>query len=563
MSNRTAGVIEPASFTTRVQSAAARLTQQRVLERLFAKDSTLWSSDAEMQRAIRNRLGWLTILPVMEQRLDEILEFARQVRQAGFTHALLLGMGGSSLFPEVCRWTFGISPGWLDLLILDTTDPSAILAAQRRAPLDRTLFLVSSKSGSTPEVNALCEYFYDQVQAIRGQAAGEQFVAITDVGTSLEALAAQRAFRAVFSHGPTTGQDVGGRFSAVTCFGLVPAALMGIDVRRLLEQEMQMLARCRSDTPAADNPAAQLGLTLHEAYSQGRDKVTLAPSSTLARFSAWAEQLLAESTGKCGQGLVPVDGEPVRSASAYPSDRLFVELQLASKPDEPLARHIEACARAGHPTIRFQWQDVYELGGEAVRWFLATAIAAWAMEINPFDEPNVQESKDRTKEMLARYVTAGAFPVEPPPIGDHADAVTKFLRQAREGDYLALLSFLPRTPEIDQAVDSLRTQLAQRLSIATTLGYGPRYLHSSGQLHKGGSDRGLFLVLTADDPLDVAIPGTPYTFGVLKQAQALGDVQALTAHQRRVLRVHFGAEPLAALRQLTRAITKHQIPSTK
>ena len=540
----------PPNFSASRDNAIQQFTSQQLIPRLWAKDVTVWSAQPAEQEAIRNRLGWLSISSVMARECARIETIADSIRRDGFTHALLLGMGGSSLFPEVCRGIFGVESGWLDLAVLDSTDPSAILAAQQRAPLERTLILVSSKSGSTIEVSTLCDYFYEEVRKVRGAQAGRQFIAITDEGTPLEALATQRNFREIFVHGADSGQDVGGRFSALTYFGLVPAALIGMNIRRFLDRAESMKARCQADVPLAENPGVQLGAFLSVAAASGKDKVTLAFPEKIAPFGAWVEQLVAESTGKSGKGLVPIDREPILKPAQYPADRVFVELQLEGHVDEALARAMAACEKAGHPVIRLRWEDTYDLGGETMRWAIATALAAWTMQINPFDEPNVQESKDRTKEVLTHYVKEGAFPAEPPQTGDQAAAVTNVLRQAREGDYLALLSFLPRTPEIDQAVESFRMQLAQRLPIATTLGYGPRYLHSSGQLHKGGSDRGLFLVLTADDPVDVAIPGKPYTFRVLKQAQALGDVQALIAHQRRVLRVQLGAEPLKALRQL-------------
>lgn len=557
----------------RLASVLDRLAKQRVIERLWDKDAGLWSDQPDVQRAIRNRLGWLSIASVMEARVEEILGEATRIKDAGFTHALLLGMGGSSLFAEVCRYTFGVAPGWLDLTVLDSTDPRAITTAAQQAPLARTLIIVSSKSGATTESNTLGDYFYDQFRTLTGERAGEHCLAITDAGTSLETLAAQRRFRRAFVHGPTTGQDVGGRFSALTCFGLVPAALMGVDIRRLLARAQEMLAGCAPTVPPADNPAARLGACLGEAAASGRDKITLLCAKPLARFGVWVEQLVAESTGKSGQGLVPIVGEPLRDPAAYGPDRLFVELQLATEPDAALAGAVEALIKAGFPVVRLQWRDRDDLGAEVLRWFLATAVAGWLMQINPFDEPNVQESKDRTNALLARYAREGTLPDEPPLFTDqgiqvygdpgHAagrsldEAVQYWLKQIQPGDYVAVASFLPRTPALDETAQVLRRRLAEATGAATMLGFGPRYLHSTGQLHKGGPDRAVLLFLTAEDALDVTIPGKPYPFSVLKRAQALGDYQALRERHRRMLRLHLGRTPEQGLRGLVGILHKH------
>lgn len=567
----------PETFASRVHAALERLAGEQMIQRLWAKDASLWTSDPAAQQHIRQRLGWLSIDRIMEPQLDQIQAVAQSIQHDGFTHTLLLGMGGSSLFPEVCRFTLGVTPGWLDLTLLDSTDPSAITEAAQRLPLERTLVVVSSKSGTTIESHALDDYFYERIRALTGERAGRQFLAITDAGTPLETQAKQRGFRHVFVHGPTTGQDVGGRFSGLTCFGLVPAALMGIDVRRLLAGATQMLAACQASVPPAENPAATLALALSEAWSQGRDKVTLASAASLARFGGWAEQLLAESTGKIGKGLIPIDGEPIRAAGSYQADRIFVELQLASQPDAGLAQRLEALATSGHPVVRCAWHDAYDLGGEAIRWFLATSLAAGVMRIDPFDEPNVQESKDRTKALLDHYGREGALPDEPPVLTDgtiavYGDGVAKnehsvieavraFLQQIKTGDYLAIASFLPRRRALDDAVESFRHRLADTLGVATMLGYGPRYLHSTGQLHKGGPDRVLLLFLTAEDPVDISVPGKPYTFSILKQAQALGDVQALRERRRRVLRLHLGSSPREALQKLDAAFSARPLAS--
>ncbi len=575
MSRGSTQQIFPGVLQSRFTAALTQPRLHQLLTRLCDKDASLWSANPAEQQHIRERLGWLSIVSVMESQVAMIQAAAHEIRQAGLTHALLLGMGGSSLFSEVCRATLGVAAGWLDLAVLDTTDPVAIAAAQRRAPLEHTLLIVSSKSGTTTESSALGDYFYEQLRTLKGDQAGQHCIAITDAGTPLEAQARQRQFRHVFVHGPTTGQDVGGRFSALTCFGLVPAALMGIDIRRLLARAKTMLENCQPSAALSENPAAQLAACLSEAAAEGRDKVTLLCAPQLAAFGVWIEQLIAESTGKVGNGLIPIHGEPLRDTTAYSPDRLFVDLQLAAQPDREVTHTVEGLAKEGYPIVRIRWQDEYDLGSEAIRWFLATALVASLMKLNPFDEPNVQESKDRTKALLERFAREGTLPSDEPIVteGDVSvygargprsiqDALQALLQQVRSGEYVAVLSFLPRTAALDASVEAFRNRLASRLGVATMLGYGPRYLHSTGQLHKGGPDRVALLFLTAEDPIDLPVPGKAYTFSVLKQAQAIGDVQALQERKRRVLRVHLGKSPDAAMARLLKMLDKHAATSS-
>ena len=559
----------PDAFAARVRDALRNLAAQQLIQRLWKKDATLWSDSACDWPKITNRLGWLSITSVMEAQIPMIQAAAQAIRQDGLTHALLLGMGGSGLFPEVCRATFGVAPGGLDLVLLDSTDPTLIKQTQQQLPLAKTLIILSSKSGTTTETNALGDYFFEQLRGLGGEP-GRQCVAITDVGTPLEALAMSRQFRQVFLHGPQTGQDVGGRFSALTYFGLVPAALLGVDLQQLLSRAQAMLAACGPHADVSANPAAQLAVALTEGLGLGRDKLTLLCPPRLARLGVWVEQLVAESTGKQDKGLIPVDAEPLRNPASYSADRVFVELQLEGAIDQRVAGHVEVLVEHGHPVIRLRWRDEYDLGGEVARWFMATALAASLMRLNPFDEPNVQESKDRTKALLERYTQDKRLPHDEPLLidegiavfGDRSvanvrgleEALRSFLRQARAGDYLALLSFLPRTPDLDALVEALRARLADVVPVATTLGFGPRYLHSTGQLHKGGPDRGLFLFLTADDPVDLPVPDRPYTFSILKHAQALGDLQALQERQRRILRLDLGHPPQPAMSRLLKAV---------
>jgi glucose-6-phosphate isomerase/transaldolase/glucose-6-phosphate isomerase len=552
----------------RVRQAIERLAADKFLERCWRKDATLWTQDAQEQEDIRQRLGWLTVADTMRARIGELQAFAREVKAAGFTHALLLGMGGSSLFPEVCRLTFGAMPGAVDVGILDSTDPSAVRAAERRAPLGRTLAVIASKSGTTAEVAALTAYFYDRFKAA-GRVPGQHCIAVTDVGTPLETQAARLQFRRTFVLGPGTGQDIGGRFSALSYFGLVPAALLGLELDTLIDRGRQMLSRCGPKAPEQENSALRLGAALAVLAEAGRDKATFLLPASLAAFGAWLEQLIAESTGKAGKGIAPVIGEPLLEPSRYSADRLFVEIQLAGEPDLALERHARSLETLGHPIVRIRLQDRYDLGGEAMKWSLATTVAGGLMGVNPFSEPNVWESKALTKSLLEQVARERRVPARAPLASDGdlavygapsfraatvAEALAALFRSRREGDYVAVLSFLPRTADTDAALDGLRGGLAAHIGHATLLEIGPRYLHSTGQLYKGGRDAGLFLLLTAEEPDDLPIPGEPYTFGLLKQAQALGDFEAMQQKGRRILRIHLGQQPQQALLKLQRLL---------
>ena len=551
-----------------VEAVFKRLAAERALPRLWERDTSLWSRDARRQEAIRQRLGWLTIPRYMAGQTGRLRQVARELLSAGYAHALLLGMGGSSLFAEVCRKTFGLAQGAIDLTILDSTDPTAIRAHQARGPLERLCVVVSSKSGTASEVQALSAYFYEAFRAA-GRPAGDHCLAITDAGTPLETRAKQWKFRQVFAHDQDSGRDVGGRFSALTYFGLLPAAMLGLDVDILLARAIAMLDACGPSAPLEGHPAAELAAVLAAGAQTGRTRVTLLTSGALEGFGAWAEQLVAESTGKAGKGLVPIMGEPLWTPASYGRDRLFIELQLAAHPDASVRGHAQALADAGHPVARITWQDRYDLGGEVVRWELATSLLGYLMDLDPFDEPNVQESKDRTKALLAQYASTGRWEVAPPLLQDHGVSVfgsaragvsslvellTQFLQGRRAGDYCAVLSFLPRTTALDHAAAALRERLGRGLSAATMLGFGPRYLHSTGQLYKGGSDDGLFLLLSAQETSDLPVPGTDYTFGILKQAQALGDFEAMSQRQRRILRIDLGADADAGMDRLVGAV---------
>ncbi len=563
------------SLQAAVDRALGRVRTGRVLRRLWDKDPSLWPGGAASHAHIRERLGWLTISGHMIKQAAVLHRLAREVRDAGFTHALLLGMGGSSLFAEVCRETFGVTHGHVDVLVLDSTDPTAVRRAEARAPLKTQAIIVSSKSGSTSEVHALSTYFYHAIQKAGGQA-GTHGIAITDAGTPLAAQARAWNFRHLFTHGPDSGMDVGGRFSALTYFGLVPAALLGLDTKRLLQRAIRMFDRCGPEVAPALAPGAQLGAVLAASAEAGRDKMTLLCSSVTGSLGTWVEQLVAESLGKSGKGIVPIFGEPAREPAGYGNDRLFVELQVNRAVDRDLERRVKALAAAGHPVVRIRWQDRYDLGGEIAKWAVAGAVAGHLMKVDPFDEPNVQESKDRTKALLRQYVKDGQFPQELPlsaegpvtlygakargALGTVRQTLEAFLALAAPQEYVALLSFLPRLPDADEALRVLRGRLSERLQRATLLGFGPRYLHSTGQLFKGGPDGGIFLLLTAEETKDLPIPGEPYSFGVLKQAQALGDYQAMQQKGRRVLRVRLGKDVLTGLRHLSTALLGDREP---
>ena len=534
-------------ITAAVEEATHRLGGADAVRRLWGRDATLWGLAAEHQRVIANRLGWLTVVERMQEQVESLRRFADEVRGAGFRRAVLLGMGGSSLAPEVLRTTFGTRPGFLDLTVLDTTDPATVLAVDRSLDLDQTLFLVASKSGTTIETLSHLAYFWQ-----RTGGRGSQFVAITDTDTPLEALARERGFRRVF----VNPADIGGRYSALSYFGLVPAALIGLDLGALLDRAARLAEACM--TPQ-DNPGLQLGAVLAGAALAGRDKLTLVLPPELAAFGAWVEQLIAESTGKQGKGIVPVVDEPLGPPAVYGNDRLFVRLALEEVPEPP---ELVALAAAGHPVVTLPLRDPFDLGGEFFRWEFATALAGVVLGIDPFDEPNVQEAKDATARVLEEYERLGRLPE--PELVARANgvgvlgaaaasveaALREFLEQVRPGDYLALQAYLPYQPAVQAALGALRVHLRDRLRVATTLGFGPRFLHSTGQLHKGGPDTGLFLQLVSEDPEDVAIPGRPYSFGVLKRAQALGDLRALEARGRRVRRVVLQGDLAASLRHL-------------
>lgn len=517
------------------------ITGSEMVRRIWARDAKLWRSSPREAKEIAGRLGWLDVAEPMRGRAGDLVWFRREIERAGFTHAILLGMGGSSLAPEVIRGVFGSRA--LELTVLDTTDPAAVRAAEEKAEIGRTLFIVSSKSGSTIEVDSLYRYFYEKAGCN-----GRQFVAITDPGTALARRGWEKEFRRTFINPP----DIGGRFSALSCFGMVPAALLGADAGRLLDSGLAMMRRCGPRTPLSENPGFQLGRALGEAAREGRNKVTLVLPRSLETLGLWIEQLLAESTGKEGTGLIPVAGESLGRPEAYGADRIFVGVEArgggvpsgngdareAGEREERLAD----LERAGHPVIRIRMAGPHDLGGEFFRWEFATAVAGALLGVNPFDQPNVQEAKDRTRELLGRFEKSRELPGDFS--GPHMHGLHLLLSGLIAGrDYLGVLAFLPFDPRTERVVRGALDWIRDRKRVAVTFGYGPRYLHSTGQLHKGGPDSGVFIIITADSGgSDLAIPGATYTFGELERCQALGDLESLSARGRRVMRLHL-ADP--------------------
>jgi glucose-6-phosphate isomerase/transaldolase/glucose-6-phosphate isomerase len=499
----------------------------------------------------------------MQNRLSEIASVVEGVRDDGFNFALLLGMGGSSLAPEVFRKVFGAADGFLDLAVLDSTDPGAVLAFAERLDLRRTLFIVSTKSGGTVETFSFMKFFYKLVaENLGADAAGKHFLAITDPGSVLADLAREHHFRHTFLNDP----EIGGRYSALSCFGLVPAALIGMDVKRFLARAAAAEAVEFTGTEGRMNGSV-LGALLGELAAQGRDKLTFVFSPLLAPFGDWVEQLIAESLGKEGEGILPVVGERIWAPSVYGVDRLFCSIRLAG--DFVGEEELAALAEAGHPVIDIALADPFDLGGQCFFWEMATAVAAWRLAINPFDQPDVEAAKVLARKMIAEYREAGEMPAETPsltgaglsvfgvvPADQPEEALAAFLAQAKPGAYAALQAYLKPSLEMDEALQHLRMRIRDRFRLVATVGYGPRFLHSTGQLHKGDAGYGLFIQFTANDPRDTPIPdelGRPestITFGILKQAQVFGDRQALLNAGRRAIRIHLGANPAEGLLRL-------------
>lgn len=537
-------------YSQLVAHAAAKLDSDRVPARLRDHDHTLWSDDPA---EISDRLAWLTLPTDMRSALPGLYEFADAVRSAGYRHVALLGMGGSSLGPEVIRQVIGSTMAdgaYPRMLTLDSTVPDWVAAATGQVDPARTLFAVSSKSGTTTEPLTFYAYFRGLVEAALGmEAAGDNFIAVTDPGTPLAKRAESENFRRAFLNNP----NIGGRYSVLSFFGLVPAALTGVKLDRLLASAERMQARCLGDAPASENPGGWLGAVIGTMVKHGRDKLTLISTDSMAPFGLWVEQLLAESTGKNSTGVIPVAAEPLPddAGGCYGDDRFFVQLRLANDNNTVPDGAVEQLKAAGHPVAVLELADEYDLGAEFYRWEYATAVAGHVMGIHPFDQPDVQGAKDRTVSVLEQWQQDGQLPSAR---SDDGAALARLLEASRSGDYLAIMAYLPDTDAIRETVNRLRQRVMAKYGIATTMGYGPRFLHSTGQLHKGGPGSGIFLQLTQDHRSDITIPGWDLSFGVLADAQALGDLQALDDLGRRTVSVHLGNDPAGGIKRIVDAV---------
>ncbi len=541
-------------------------------ERLWAGDASLWTGGDEARW-----LGWLDIAEQQSARLGELRDFARQVHAGGFADAVLLGMGGSSLGPEVISTIFSSPAGHPRLHVVDSTDPQQVRSVAQRAAPERTLYVVSSKSGSTLEPHILMERFWHDAQAATGGRAGERFVTVTDPGSKLERLARERGFRAVFHGVP----EIGGRYSVLSNFGLVPAAACGVDLAPLLERAIEMTRACGAGVAAAHNPAVRLGVLLGEAVKLGRDKLTLVTSPPLWDLGAWLEQLVAESTGKQGKAILPIDGERLAPPDRYGEDRLFVHLRLEGETEPVQEAALQALARAGHPVVTLHLRDRHDLGAEFVRWEVATAVAGSLLGIHPFDQPDVEASKVETRKLTDAYERSGELPRETPLLEDrgiraYADprnaaelmsagqspplSLSSFLAshlgRIHRGDYFAILAYVEMSARLREPLQTLRHRVRDKKRVATCLGFGPRFLHSTGQAYKGGPNTGVFLQITCDDASDLEVPGQRYTFGVVKASQARGDFQVLADRGRRALRVHLGSDVASGLAALEEAVAE-------
>ncbi|RMF82247.1 MAG: bifunctional transaldolase/phosoglucose isomerase [Chloroflexi bacterium] len=571
------GVIERqltalSTYSDAVEETIAQLEAELANQRIWSHDGTFWKTHATTVQKINNRLGWLDVQTTIDRaRLQHLQD---TVHNEDITHVVLLGMGGSSLAPDVLHKTFGHQAGFPAFLMLDSTDPAYIKAIEEAIDIRKTLFLVASKSGGTLETLSFFKYFYQQT----GEN-GAQFIAITDPGSGLEALAKEKNFRDIFLN-PV---DIGGRYSALSYFGMVPAALMGLDLERLWAEADRMMLACAKNIPAKLHPGIWLGAVMGVLAKEGRDKISIFTTSSIASFGAWAEQLIAESTGKEGRGIVPVVGATVGNPHDYNTDRLFVYLRVADDADvDEMDAGVRTLREAGHPRLTFRLDDKYAIAGEFFRWEYATAVAGKLLDINPFDEPNVTESKNNTSRLLEYFEAHGSLPQSEPIFTEdgvslyvseqemnrlselcsqhnyNSDEMTSLLAAqingTRAGDYFALLAYVPMTDEIDAMLSDIRRRLRHTTKRAVTVGYGPRFLHSTGQLHKGGPNNGVFIQITHDDAIDLAIPGAPYTFGILKTAQADGDLESLNNKNRRVMRLHIQGDIVQGLQKLVAAI---------
>jgi len=543
--------IKDEKLNTTIAQIRSKLSEEKIIERIWSKDHTVWNDNPD---EISNRLGWLDSVETTSKAISEIKAFVQSVINDGFTHALLMGMGGSSLAPEVFRLTFGVKEGYLDLAVIDSTHPEAVKEFSDKLEAGKTLFIVSTKSGGTVETISFMKYFYNKTLTELGaENAGRHFVAITDPGSGLEEMAKELNFRKIFLNEP----HIGGRYSALSLFGMVPAALVGIDLNDVLTKTQTMVEECKNNE---NNSAAELGIILGALTNEGIDKVTFITSPEIKYFGAWVEQLVAESTGKNGKGILPVDLEEVLASEFYSKDRLFVYMKM--KNDSTYDTQINALKDAGFPILEIELGDVYDLGREFFRWEFATVIAGWSLGIQPFDQPNVESAKVVARKMMSEYKEKGELPELKPTFTEGGisvsgniksdnlkDTLNEFLQNIIEGkSYVAIHAYLKPGKETTKQLQSIRTAIQKKYKVATTVGYGPRFLHSTGQLHKGDAGNGLFIQIIGDPKEDLPIPDKPksnkssISFGVLIKAQAMGDREALVQNNRNVITIDLGQE---------------------
>jgi transaldolase/glucose-6-phosphate isomerase len=561
----------PESLAATVKSTIGEWQSGGKMKRLWDRDASLWTGTDES-----NWLGWLDIVEEQSAQQEQLQKFAKEVQTRGFEHILLLGMGGSSLCPEVLRMTFGHIPHFPVLHVLDSTDPAQVKAFEHQIDIAKTLFIVSSKSGSTLEPNIFKQYFFERTkQTLGGREAGGHFIAITDPGSKMQQVAEGDKFLHVFFGRPS----IGGRYSALSNFGMIPAAAMGLDTRKFLSRAAEMVRACGPGAAVQENPGAALGIILGAAANAGRDKVTIITSPGISDLGAWLEQLLAESTGKIGKGIIPVDRERLGSPDVYGNDRLFVYLHLENDAHTDQDAKLDALEKAGQAVVRISMPDIYDLGAEFFRWEIATAVAGAIIGINAFNQPDVEASKLATRSLTSEYEKTGSLPSEKPFFEDSGiklfsdekntgelerlatdksvDGYFKaHLSRIKAGDYFAVLAYIQMNAEHEQALEGIRHRVRDSKHVATCLGFGPRFLHSTGQAYKGGPNTGVFLQITCDDSVQLPVPGQKYTFGIVKAAQARGDFQVLAERGRRALRVHLAGDLKAGLARLQSAVQK-------
>ena len=544
----------PESLATAVKTTIADWQAGGKMQRLWRRDATLWTGSDEA-----SWLGWLDIAQEQIAHPIQLLGLAKEIWSAGFKDVLLLGMGGSSLCPEVLRMTFGKIAGYPDLHVLDSTDPAQVKAFENRIDIAKTLFIVSSKSGSTLEPNIFKQYFFERTkQAVGADQAGSHFIAITDPGSKMQQVAETDHFRLIYFGRPS----IGGRYSALSNFGMIPAAAMGVDTKKFLDRSQEMVRACGPSASVEENPGAVLGIILGTAARSGRDKVTILTSPDISDLGAWLEQLLAESTGKTGKGIIPVDREELAAPEIYGNDRLFAYIHTEHATDVRQDAKVGALEEAGHAVLRIAMADVYDLGAEFFRWEIATAVAGSIMGINAFNQPDVEASKIATRNLTSEYERTGSLPAEKPVVEDGdiklftdeknaadlaraaggdksvAGYLKAHLGRIKTGDYFAVLGYIQMNSDHEKALQAIRHRVRDKKHVATCLGFGPRFLHSTGQAYKGGPNSGVFLQITCDDAVELPVPEQKYTFGVVKAAQARGDFQVLAERGRRALRVH-------------------------